>query len=322
MTMDGRGRVARIGHWWIEALTDNVGLKLTSIAIAVVLFGAVRGAGTVQRTIEVSLLARLPATAAGRVLVSELPESVRLTVRGAPTLVGGLRSDSLGPVQLDLSDGRRASASIDPSLFLLPAGVTIVSVQPSSVPLSWDALVVRDLAVRARFEGAAVAGARLVGEPHTTPGRIAYAGAAEELNGIEEVATEAISINGLGPGRYDRRVALVLPGPHTRSETTGMVHVLFTVEREVIERRFERVPVTIVGMPRAEARPPAVNVILRGGPERVSEILPSQIVATVDASALAVVHGPVRGSVQLSYVPSECSIVSIEPSEVVVVPLR
>ncbi|MEI8257186.1 MAG: hypothetical protein WCJ30_16050, partial [Deltaproteobacteria bacterium] len=52
-----------------RALTQNVGLKLASILIALALFGMVRGAGNVQRSMEVSLLARLPSSSAGRVLL-------------------------------------------------------------------------------------------------------------------------------------------------------------------------------------------------------------------------------------------------------------
>jgi hypothetical protein len=321
--MDGHGRRSPAVNWLVSAFTENLGLKVTSLLIAMALFGMVRGAGNVQRAIEVSLLARLPPPSAHRVLLTDLPDKVRVTVRGSPSLVGSLRADELGPVQIDLSDGRRPSVNIDASLFQVPAGVQITQIQPSSLQLTWDALAERDVPVRAEISGTPAPGTQLVGGVEVVPPAVRVSGPALYVEALPAVRTDAVDISNLGPGRYERRVALDSPRHHVRYEFVGGVRVTFTIDREIVERRFERVPITPVGAARVSLRPPLATVVLRGAPQVLNAMDPAEIVPTVEVGdSAAALRGSLRAHVTLSHIPDGVSLVSIDPAEVIVVPGR
>src|SRR6478609_5916422 len=85
-------------------LTENVGLKAMSLVVAVFLFSVVRGAEKAQRSVLVDVVAVLPPETVPRILTSDLPAKVRLTLRGSRSLLNSVRTDDLGPIQLDLSE--------------------------------------------------------------------------------------------------------------------------------------------------------------------------------------------------------------------------
>ncbi len=306
----------------VRGLTQNLGLKIASILIALALFGMVRGAGNVQRSMEVSLLARLPATGAGRVLLTDLPERVRVTVRGGPSVVGRLRADDLGPIQIDLSDGHRPSVPIDTSLFEVPGGVQILAVQPSYLQLTWDAVIERDVPIRAEVSGVLEPGTDLAGPPEVVPPRVHVIGPALYVEPLTTVRTDSVDLVGLAPGRYDRRIALEPPRSHVRYDLTGGVRVVFTIVRQIVERRFERVPITAVGAAHVELRPALAIVTIRGVPAVVNGLEASQIVPTTDVGDAPVARGTVRAPVLVGALPTGVTLVSVEPTEVVVVPVR
>ena len=319
--METHGRRSRVFTWLHSTLTENVGLKVTSLLIAMALFGMVRGAGNVQRSLEVSLLARLPSPGAHRVLLTDLPDKVRVTLRGSPSLVGSLRADELGPVQIDLSDGHRTQIYLESSLFQLPAGVQIAQIQPAAVQLTWDSLVERDVPVRAEIVGSPAPGTRLVGTSELNPAIVKVTGPALYVEALAAVRTDAVDIAGLAPGHYERRVALEPPRHHVRYDFSGGVRVSFTIDREIVERRFDRLPVTPVGADRVALRPPFVSVVVRGAPQVINAIDAAEIVPTVEVGeGTAVLRSGTRVRAQISHMPEGASLVSIEPTEVIVLP--
>lgn len=322
--MDVHGRRSPVAQWIVAAISENIGLKITSLLIAMALFGLVRGAGNVQRSIEVNLLARLPPPSSGRVLLTPLPNVVRVTVRGSPSLVNALRPDEIGPVQIDLTDYRRAIYTFDASHVTLPPGVQFVRIDPPALQLSWDALVERTIPVVPEITGTPGPGLRLAGPVEVSPPSVRVSGPALYVEPLRVIRTDPLDITGLPPGRYERRLALapLRSSMQYAPGTPNAVRVSFTIEREIAERRFERVTVTPVGTGRVEIRPPFVTVTVRGAPATIEQMDPTSIVPTVEVGDAALLRGPTRMPVTLSHLPAGTSLVSIEPTEVIVLPVR
>jgi hypothetical protein len=316
--MDGHARRSPLAQRLVTAVTENFGLKLTSLLIAMAVFGMVRGAGNVQRAVEVSLLERMPPTTAHRVLLTELPTKVRVTLRGSPAMVSGVRSEDLGPIQIDLSDGRRSSVMLDASGLQIPAGVQVVSVQPSELSLAWDALVERDVPLRPELTGAPAPGTRLAGPPEVQPPSVHVAGASLYVDSLAAVHTDPVDITGLGTGHYERRVAIDPPRHSLHYSLEGGARVSFTLEQEISERRFERVPITPVGRGSVALRPPVATVVLRGAPQALAAIDVAEIVPTVELGEGPAPRSGSRVTVQLPHVPAGATLVSIEPTDVIV----
>jgi YbbR domain-containing protein len=285
------------------------------------LYGVVRGAGTVERGLEVSLLVRPPPSDLRRVLMTDLPDRVRVVVKGPPTLVNAIRPESLGGVEVDLSDGRVAVARIDPTTLQLPAGVTILSVQPSSLQLSWEDLVERDVPVRVETVGQTAPGTRPAAIIEAIPPRVHVSGPALYIDGLSAVRTEPIDVTGLEAGQHTRRVALEPPRSRVHYVGATSVRVVITVERDLIERRLDHLEVTVVGSQRVQLRPNAVSIRVRGPAGAVSAIDAALIVPTVDVSEEIVSRREaVRLPVRAGHLPSGIELVAIEPPEVIAMP--
>ena len=152
-------------------------------------------------------------------------------------------------------------------------------------------------------------------------------GGRDAVGAAEGGGTDPIELTGLSEGRYERRVALDPPRPQVRY-SVGDVRVSFSLDREIVERTIERLQVTPLGTARVELRPPLVNVTLRGEPAVVNALDPAQIVPTVEVGDATVarpggrVAGTSRATVTISHVPAGTTLVRIEPTDVIVVPVR
>ncbi|MFO0560401.1 MAG: CdaR family protein [Polyangiales bacterium] len=311
---------ALVADAW-ESVTENAGLKASSLLIAMALYGVVRGAGTVERGLEVSLLVRPPASDVRRVLMTDLPDRVRVVVKGPPTLVNAIRPESIGGAEVNISDGRVAVARVDPATMQLPAGVSILSVQPSSLQLSWEDLVERDVPVRVETVGRTAPGTRPAAIIEAIPQRVHVTGPALYVDGLSAVRTEAIDVTGLEAGQHTRRVALELPRSRVHYVGATSVRVAITVERDLTERRLDHLDITVVGSQRVQLRPAAVSIRVRGLAGPVSAMDPALIVPTVDVSEeLVSRREAVRLPVRAGHMPAGVELVDIEPPEVIATP--
>lgn len=161
------------------------------------LFSVVRGSGNVQRSIDVPATFVLPPTSTGNpVLLSSLPDKVRVTVRGSPSVLGPLRADDIGPLQIDVREGRARQVHLDAELLALPAGATLVSFTPDTIPMQWDTMVERSVPVRATVVGSLPPRAR-VERVEVEPSHVHVRGASLYVDPMVSVHTEPVDASGL-----------------------------------------------------------------------------------------------------------------------------
>ncbi len=305
-----------------ESITENLGLKLASVVISVVLFSAVRGSGNVQRSLDVPATFVLPVAATGNaVLLSTLPDKVRVTVRGSPSVLGPIRADDIGPLQIDVREGRSRLVRLYPEMLTLPAGATFISFTPDSIPLQWDTMVERSVPVQPTLVGTLPSRSR-VEHIEVDPPHVRVRGASLYIDPMASVHTEPVDVSNLAPGRYERRIPLETPRAGVEFDNARGVRVAFEVIATVYERRFERLAVTAIGGPRAQLRPPLVDVVVRGEPSVVDRLLPSQVVPVIDLSTLGATRTPTSVPVEVRPLPSGATAGDRSPAEILVVPLR
>ncbi len=318
---DRRSAASRFFSRVWEGATENMGLKAASLIMAMALYGVVRGAGSVERAVEVSLLVRPPATDVRRVLMTDLPDRIRVVLQGPPAVINAIRPESLGGVEVNLTDGRRAVVRIDQGTLQVPAGVTILSLQPSSLQLAWEDLVERDIPVRVDTVGRTAAGTRPATVTEATPSRIRVSGPALYVDALTSVRAEAIDVTGLEAGQHSRRVALEIPRSNVQYLGVTSVRVALTVERDLTERRLERLEVTAVGSSHMQLRPAFVTMRIRGQAQAVTALDPTLIIPTVDVSdEVFARHENVRLTVHAGHLPAGIELLSIDPPEVIATP--
>jgi YbbR domain-containing protein len=304
-----------------EVFLENLVLKFLSLVISISLFCTLQGSGAVQRSLDVPVTYVLPTSEPGNsVLLSALPEKVRVTLRGPSSVLSTIRPEELGAIQLDLRSGNPRQVRLRPDALSMPPGTTLVSFTPDVIPLQWDQIIERSLPVRATVVGALPPRAR-VEHVEAEPAHVNVRGPSLYVEPMVAVHTEPLDATGLPPGRYERRVPLETLRAAVQYETAQGVRVHFQIVQPVYQRRFEHLPVIPVGA-RAQTRPSTVTVVVQGDPAVVDHLRPDDVVPVVDCSALAPLRVATSARVTVRPLPDGASAWSTEPEEVLVVPLR
>lgn len=297
-----------------EIVTNNLGLKLTSLVAAIVLFSIVRGAEDAQRSVFVDVVAVLPPPSSGKMLVSELPDRVRLTLKGSRSQLNAIRPELMQPVQIDLTDTDLRYYYFAGDEFDVPAGITITQVAPASVPLQWAERLEKRLPVQPRVEGIPPEGTVLGAPPHVEPDTVTVVGPREELEGVRSVRTEPIDLSGLDVGAYVRRVPLQRVCTHCRFLEERPVEVRFELLRDLSERSLTALPVVVEGGEAREIEPRVVSVTVRGLPREVDLVDPARVRAVVDVSGQSA--GSELLPVSVQGLPPGIEVLSVEPAAV------
>src|SRR5512138_3664489 len=109
-----------------DALTQNLGLKLLSLVFAFGLFAFLHAQEErQQRTVPVNVILRLPPESAERELMTPIPASVYVTLRGSTRAIDGLMQTGIPAVEVDLHDGTQSVLTFEPKMFTIPHGLEI-----------------------------------------------------------------------------------------------------------------------------------------------------------------------------------------------------
>lgn len=261
-------------------ITNNIGLKLFSLACAIALYAFVHGAQDAQRIMAVDLVVLLPPASENRTLSTDLPTSIRVSLHGPRSLVADLRASDLGNMQLDLRSGRSGRIPLEPEMLRVPGGVTIDSIDPAALDISWDDVIERDIKVQVPVTGAPAEGFVVKGRAAAAPDSLRARGPSQIVDNLQVARVEAFDLIGLQEGTHRRTLSLDRPPPRVSYDTT---HVTATVDiaRKMRERLFSKVTVQVVGVGRATVLPTQVDVRVIGPPELVADLRLDQIVPRV-----------------------------------------
>ncbi len=293
-------------------LTENLNLKLFSLAFALVLYSLVHGSQEAQRSMLVSVVALTPPESANRDLVSPIPAEVRVTVRGARSTLDDLHADDI-QVQLDLRSGSEARKVFTPDMIPVPPGITVQQIDPPEVDLKWEDRIIRDVPVEVGVVGSPAAGFVVKMAPVSDPKTVRAQGPRSQVLVLQHVRTDAFDVGGLTEGKYTRQLAVDRPASRIVYDA---LTVAATVEigREVVERPFTKIPVAVLGHVGGKAQPTDVDVRMSCPPEVVRALRPEQVVPRVQVMSTAD-HGTDAFPVELSI--DQCD-VHVTPPTVIV----
>jgi hypothetical protein len=166
-----------------------------------------------ERQLDASLtLVNVPAD---MVITSEVPRLLSLRVRGALSRLRSLEPAQTGVV-IDLrgvGEGER-EFPVESHNVVVPPGVEVLAVSPSSLPLRLERLARRRVPIKVRLVGEPGAGMMVV-TVGVEPAEALVSGPRLQLDALASVATEAISIDG-ADGAIAALVALRSPNPLMR----------------------------------------------------------------------------------------------------------
>jgi YbbR domain-containing protein len=262
----------------------NVGLKVLSVLIAVLLWFAVAGEQIVERRIRAPLeLQNIPD---GIEVVGEPLSAVDVRVRGASSTLAHI---ALGDVVvvLDLSAARsgRKIFPLSPDHVRAPFGVEITHVAPSTTTFVFEQSMSRVIPVSPAVEGDPAPG-YVVERVTVDPPEIEVTGPQSALRGSLQAVTEPVSIQG-ATDTVREVVTIGLPSNALRLQTPRPAHLTVEIAPVPAERKFDRVPVRVRNLgPKLafQATPPEVTLTVRGAEASLKALDAEDLQASVDAS--------------------------------------
>lgn len=213
----------------LRRVLENLGWKLLSVALAVLLWFALVGDPRVVTSISVPVQFRnIPPDLE---ISSPPPATVHLEVEGS---AAQLRTDHLSSVAvvLDLKPVFRPGErtfTLDSSNVTLPAGVRLVRAIPAQIRLRFERRLSRDIPVQVRFAGPPPAGYRIASQ-EVRPRTVRVIGPESHVNRVEFAETDPVDLSGV-VGEEEFQVQAFVADPQVRLETPPSVTVRVVVEK-------------------------------------------------------------------------------------------
>jgi len=269
--------------WLRESFSENIGLKALALTFALGLFAFLQGqTDEQQRTIPVPIVMRLPPESAERELMTPIPASIHVTLRGPARAIDRLIQTGIVPIEIDLREGHKESISFEPKAFSFPPETTITIIDPPSIDLEWEDVVTRQIPIQAAITGQPADGYIVKGEPDVDPTQLTVRGPVSVIEVMQFARLAAFDVSGLSEGTHRRRIAIDAPPVRARYIGPSAANVTVTVARRVSEAKFENRPIEVVGVPGAGSTPQRVDVTVTGAPEVIHALRPEQIIPRAD----------------------------------------
>lgn len=268
--------------WLKQALTENFGLKVMAFAFAVGFFGYVHGQEDIgQRTIPISVIS-LPPEGGDQELMTKIPPAIHITLRGSRRAMTNLVQDGIPPVEVDLRQGDPSEITFTREMFLLPAQLELIVVDPPRLSLDWEEVVMRQVPLQASVTGKLAEGYIISGEPKIEPDKISVRGPRSHVEVMQFARLAPYNVTGLTAGSFPRRIAIDTPPERVNFLGTPAATVIVEVKRRESERLFSERPIQVIGPKGATVLPETVDVTVVGPPDIVRALRAEQIIPQVD----------------------------------------
>jgi hypothetical protein len=299
-----------IRTWWPFR---HLGLKLLSVALAVLLWMVVAGEETVERGLRIPLeLQQFPS---GLELDAEPPSLVDARVRGSSGSLSRLSpGDVVAVIDLRGAHLGRRLFPLTPDQVRAPFGVEIVQVTPPTVALVFESSSSKQVPVEPQVEGKPAPGF-VAGKRSVDPATVEIIGPASAVERATEALTEAVSVSGARE-RVRETVKVGMVDSALRLKTSRSVVVEVEIVPAPVERTVHNVPVHLKNLaPHLTARsnPSTVDVNVRGSREGLNRVQVDDVSAFVDLSGLG--PGPYTLQVRAG-AAREAGVTRIEPAVV------
>jgi YbbR domain-containing protein len=288
----------------------HLGLKLTSVALAVLLWLLVSGDPTVERAMRVPLeLTNLPTELE---LIGEPPSLVDVRIRGSAGALSRIGSGDLAAV-LDVRTARPGQR-----LFHLgaedvraPFGVEVVQVLPASIEVSFGESTTKKVPVVAPIDGEPAPGF-IVSGVDVQPPEVEVVGPSGLLAALTQARTEPVSVAGASDTVIDT-VTVGVTDTAVRLPQTQSVRVTVTITAVPVEWSVTGIPLRVSNAgPNLVLSNRAIDVRVRGARDAMS--LPAtEFSASIDVGGLTPGRHVVPVRVEA---PSGVGVIRVDPAEV------
>lgn len=297
--------------------TENLGLKASALGIAILMFSLVHGAEDMERNVYVGVVVQPPPDAQDMILVTEIPDRVRVRLKGSRARLNAIRQENLPPVDVKLKTTDEPRYYFEKEMFDLPTGVSVMQVVPPSLTFKWVPRTVRELPVEVFLDGKLSPALEWAGEPEVFPETIEVEGPRDVVNSMRTVRSMEVDVTKLEEGVVQREVPLV-GAPANTSFEAQTVLVTLRVQPKMKERVLSPLRVDAEGVVPRALRPRAITARIRGPQAIVDALNPASVLAIVNVADAPDHKDAVRVPVELRGLPDGIEVLELDPAVVTV----
>jgi len=297
--------------------TENLGLKASAVGIAILMFSLVHGAEDMERNVYIGVVVQPPPDARDMILVTEIPDRVRVRLKGSRARLNAIRQENLPPVDVTLKTKDESRYYFEKEMFDMPTGVSVMQVVPPSLVFKWVPRATRELPVEISLDGKLAPGLEWAGEAEVFPGTIEVDGPRDVVNSMRTVRSMEVDVSELEEGVVQREVPLV-GAPANTSFEAQTVLVTLRVRPKLKERVLSPLRVDAEGVVPRALRPRAITARIRGPETMVDQINPASVLAIVNMTGSPIKKGQAVVPVELRGLPDGVEVLGIEPAAVTV----
>ncbi|HVG20537.1 MAG TPA: CdaR family protein [Blastocatellia bacterium] len=305
-----------------DYILENTGLKVLALLITGVLWLSVASRPVAQVAFNnvPIVFKNLPESPNLTISKSE-PLSARVYLEGPRDQLDSLRASEVtvvGDMEGVEPGIRLISLQLDRSRF--PASVKVREISPSSIRVTVERVIEKEVRVSPQFEGQPPSGYEVINW-QISPATVRVEGAESEVRDIIEVSTETVSLAGKTEPFSDL-VKIIIGSPtlnvSDEGALKGKVMLSVNVGEVQKERVIDRVPVETVGAPPgAQASPIYVKVKLRGAHSAIDAMTASDLNVTAEYPADRKGPHQLTPSVTVSpHFADHVTVESVEPATV------
>lgn len=268
----------------LERLLVNWPFKLLAVSLAFGIWISITGDVRIVQDFQTPLTVALPED---RMLSTDPPTTVTVRLRGTETTLRRLDALRLA-VSVDLRDGivgeRDISLTLD-ALSGVPRDVDVEFIEPDRLKLTVDRKVLRRLPVEPTFLGRPPAGFTLY-SAEVDPKVLLVEGPESEVGSLEVLRTNPIRLDTFT--RPIETITDTVPdSPHVSVVDARPVKVMVLVDATPVERKFEEVPIVVVGADHETVLSiKTISVTLSGPPNVLDNIETARLRAVADVTGL------------------------------------
>lgn len=263
---------------FIGALTSNIGTKLISVAIAIVLWMIVLGSRNVEATKEVPLEIITPTDV---IPSNEIPDRIAFRLSGPKAFLRTVLDRKEEPIRVNLMGAKPGLVTYRffSDNIRVPIGVKVLSINPTAVLVKLETIRRREVPVKVELRGAVPEGYRIV-RTEVRPPNVKIKGADTRVDAVSEVSIIPIDISGMrqtverDAGLDIARLGVQLDGPSPK--------VIVEIEPVSANYRIKNVDIRVLSSYKVKIEEKTVSVLVRADPKDLKSLNHGKIYGVVD----------------------------------------